>query len=290
MPELSKEQQSKLSTVLMEYLNANDWKGLFAETQCEAFPQQHTQFYEDLSWDEENLDKNCAAALDYILTKNPENLKFIWELPGVQTMTKRKDESLELEIQALIEGNVLADNSLTQMFTHFQSERLQARPICKDDAEFMFENWTQELDIAKYMTWKPHQEIQETNNFIDTCTDDWDKNTYTWILESKQSKEILGSFAARRNEYKLDVGYLLIKEAWGKGYMTEIMEAFIEEAFKVEGVLRIGAVCDVENPASKRVMEKAGMSFEGLLKKWLIHPNMGDTPRDCFCLSIVKNS
>ena len=113
MPELSKEQQSKLSTVLMEYLNANDWKGLFAETQCEAFPQQHTQFYEDLSWDEENLDKNCAAALDYILTKNPENLKFIWELPGVQTMTNRKDENLELEIQALIDGGNTNDVDTT---------------------------------------------------------------------------------------------------------------------------------------------------------------------------------
>jgi len=102
---LSHQQQTQLSTVLMEYLNANDWKGLFAQTNCEAFLQQNPNFYEDLSWEEEKIEQNCADALDFILAKDSANLKVIWELPGVQTMMNRKDESLEAEIQALIDNS-----------------------------------------------------------------------------------------------------------------------------------------------------------------------------------------
>ncbi len=111
MYELNKNQQSTLSTVLMEYLNAGDWKGLFAETDCEEFAQEHTQFYKDVSWEEENLEQDCTDALNFILAKDSANLKVIWELPGVQTMTKRKDENLETDIQALIDG-AIDDNEL----------------------------------------------------------------------------------------------------------------------------------------------------------------------------------
>jgi hypothetical protein len=47
-------------------------------------------------------------------------------------------------------------------------------------------------------------------------------------------------------------------------------------------IFRIGAVCDVENIGSARVMEKAGLVREGLLRRWLMHPNISDEPRDCF--------
>lgn len=70
--------------------------------------------------------------------------------------------------------------------------------------------------------------------------------------------------------------------------MSEVIESSIKEIFKDESIKRIWAVCDVENITSKRVMEKVGMHYEGLLKSWLVHPNMGAEPRDCHCLSIVN--
>jgi ribosomal-protein-alanine N-acetyltransferase len=55
-----------------------------------------------------------------------------------------------------------------------------------------------------------------------------------------------------------------------------------------ESVFRIGAVCDVENIGSARVMEKAGLVREGLSRRWLVHPNISDEPRDCFSYAIVR--
>ena len=103
MYDLSHEQKQKLTTVLMEYLNATDWKGLFELTGCEEFAQQHTQFYNDDSWEDENLGQDCIDVIEFILTEDRANLKIIWELPGAQTMISRKDEDLHREIEVLIE-------------------------------------------------------------------------------------------------------------------------------------------------------------------------------------------
>lgn len=174
------------------------------------------------------------------------------------------------------------------MFTEFETNKLQLRPIAKIDLDFAFENWMQKLAIAKYMTWKPHKTKKETEQFISSCIEGWRNNSYTWVIETKNTKEIIGSFACRQEEHKLDIGYLLLEQYWGHGYMTETITSFIEKAFELEGIHRVWAVCDVDNIASKRVMEKSGMSYEGLLKSWLVHPNMGGNPRDCHCLSIAN--
>jgi [ribosomal protein S5]-alanine N-acetyltransferase len=53
-------------------------------------------------------------------------------------------------------------------------------------------------------------------------------------------------------------------------------------------IFRIGSVCDVDNIGSARVMEKSGLVREGLLRRWLIHPNISPEPRDCFLYALVR--
>ena len=53
-------------------------------------------------------------------------------------------------------------------------------------------------------------------------------------------------------------------------------------------LFRVWATCDVENAASAGVLERAGMQREGILRRWTVHPSLGDEPRDCFCYAVVK--
>ena len=53
-------------------------------------------------------------------------------------------------------------------------------------------------------------------------------------------------------------------------------------------IFRIGALCDVENIGSARVMEKAGLVREGILRRWLMHHNVSDEPRDCLSYARVR--
>jgi len=70
--------------------------------------------------------------------------------------------------------------------------------------------------------------------------------------------------------------------------MTEALAEVARWALNREDIWRIGDVCDVENLASARVMEKAGMTPDGLLRRWTMHPNVSDEPRDCFSFAKVR--
>ena len=118
MYELSKEQRLKISIILMEYLNAGNWKRLFELTDSEAFAQQHTQFYEDDIWENETLEQDSIDAVEYILKKDSGNLKIIWEVDGVAAITSRKDADLHRDIEAFLETVDVGDANTYVFDTH----------------------------------------------------------------------------------------------------------------------------------------------------------------------------
>lgn len=173
------------------------------------------------------------------------------------------------------------------MFEKFETDDFKVRKIEISDAPSIYNNWTQELEVARYTTWVNHSCEKETQSYVEKCIAEWARSSYTWTIVHKAESTVVGSFAARENQHKIDIGYLLAIDWWGKGIMTSIVKSFISEAFMNTQVERIGAVCDIENPASKRVMEKAGMQYEGILLSWMKHPNMGVNARDCHSLSVT---
>ena len=63
-----------------------------------------------------------------------------------------------------------------------------------------------------------------------------------------------------------EIGYIVNPRHWGNGYATEAARGLLDYGFRVLGLRRITACCDVDNPASARVLEKAGMRREGRLR------------------------
>jgi len=99
---------------------------------------------------------------------------------------------------------------------------------------------------------------------------------------------VVGVGIARVSDKMWELGYVLTRLHWGKGYMTEALRGLVDWALKQQHIYRIWAVCDVDNIASARVMEKAGMQREGILRRWSVHPNLSPEPRDSYCYAIVK--
>ena len=66
-----------------------------------------------------------------------------------------------------------------------------------------------------------------------------------------------------RAQNRLTLGYALAPEAWGKGLASEAIEAMAEAAFVMTSAVEIDASVRVENPTSRRVLEKAGFQFTG---------------------------
>ena len=68
---------------------------------------------------------------------------------------------------------------------------------------------------------------------------------------------------------RAELYYVLAQNYWGRGYMTEAVEAVLGFGFGVMHLNRIDGVCWVENTASARVLEKVGMQFEGILRQFI---------------------
>jgi RimJ/RimL family protein N-acetyltransferase len=66
-----------------------------------------------------------------------------------------------------------------------------------------------------------------------------------------------------RRQGRLSLGYALAPEAWGRGYATEAARAIIDASFLLTNAVEILASARVENPASRRVLEKCGFAHRG---------------------------
>ncbi|MFN2456503.1 MAG: GNAT family N-acetyltransferase, partial [Pyrinomonadaceae bacterium] len=133
-------------------------------------------------------------------------------------------------------------------------------------AEAIFNSYAQDEIVTRYLIWQPHKNIQETEDFLASCVAAWEKDTrFSYIVTVKEIDEIAGMIEIRLNGFKADVGYVLSPQFWGKGLATEALNSFVNWALSQTSVYRISALCDVENIASARVLEKTGMQREGLL-------------------------
>jgi [ribosomal protein S5]-alanine N-acetyltransferase len=170
----------------------------------------------------------------------------------------------------------------------FRTTRLSLRRVTLADAEAIFATYAQDLDVTRYVVWQPHRHVGETREFLQRCVGGWkDGSEFTWAI-CLPDNTLIGTMALRIDGFKAQAGYGLARPFWGQGYATEALQAIVDWGMQQAAIYRFWAVCDCENPASARVMEKVGMTREGILRRWLIHPQVSGTPRDCLCYSIVK--
>jgi len=169
------------------------------------------------------------------------------------------------------------------------TSRLMLRPPRKSDAEQIFWRYAQDPDVTRYLSWAPHQSIDDTAAFLERITADNEaERSCGYLIFLRKTSELLGSVGGTIDRHRLQFGYCLARDAWGRGFATEAARVFTDVAFSSLPVLRIQAYCDVENPASARVLEKTGLQLEGTLRSYLVLPNLGEAPRDVFLYAKVQ--
>ena len=170
-----------------------------------------------------------------------------------------------------------------------ETERLLLRRPAVADAAAIFNGYAQDSEVTRYLIWRPHNNIQETEAFLADCAAAWADNfRFPYVITLKESGAVIGMIEIRVHEFKADVGYVISRENWGRGIATEALRSLVDWALAQDSIYRVWAVCDLENPASARVLEKVGMKYEGVLRRHTIHPNVSDLPRDNYCYAVVK--
>lgn len=169
------------------------------------------------------------------------------------------------------------------------TERLLLRRFIIDDAQDMFDHWASDCEVAKYLRWAPHNTVEETKELLREWVKCYDGITnYNWGIVLRESNTLIGGISFV-NIHEADecgeVGYCLGKPWWGKGLMTEALQGVLRFAFDQCGFHRIEAYHSVRNPASGRVMQKAGMIFEGISRE-KYKANAGF--QDCKSYAVLK--
>lgn len=170
-----------------------------------------------------------------------------------------------------------------------QTGRLLLRRPVDMDASALFNGYARDPEVVRHLTWRPHQRIAETHEFLARCRVGWDAGVdLTWAITLHGDDTLIGMIGARPRGFKTDIGYVLARPHWGQGIMTEAARVIVDLAFTDPAVHRVWAVCDFDNHASARVMEKAGLTREGVLRRWIVHPNVSPDPRDALCYARVR--
>jgi len=164
----------------------------------------------------------------------------------------------------------------------FETDHLVARKPRVSDAPAVFAAYATDPEVTRYMVFAPYIELGPLETYLQGVVDDWGaERVYNYMLCLRGTDVPIGAIAIRIDRFTAHFGYVLAKLHWRRGYMTEALTFLVEWALTQPEIYRATAICDAENPGSARVMEKAGMEYEGIRKRGHIAPTIGPEPRDC---------
>jgi [ribosomal protein S5]-alanine N-acetyltransferase len=96
------------------------------------------------------------------------------------------------------------------------------------------------------------------------------RTRYPLVLARKDGGEVVGACllnVSSPERREAELGYLVKRRHWGRGYTTEAARAVLGFGFGTLGLHRVWAQANPQNPGSWRVMEKLGMRREGHLRE-----------------------
>ena len=145
------------------------------------------------------------------------------------------------------------------------TKRLTLRPFAPEDTEPLF-HILQGKDALRYFPNATPPPLERVENLIARQLEHWDAHGYGWWAVERQSQTGLIGWSGLQflpETSETEIGYLLGLDHWGQGYATEAAQAGVTYGFETLGLERIIGLAHPENLASRRVLEKLGMTLLG---------------------------
>lgn len=149
--------------------------------------------------------------------------------------------------------------------TTLDTKRLLLRPLQESDNEALFQNITHDKAVLEYFIAAYHETMDE--NHVSRLINYYkDNQQYCFAIVIKETNEMIGFIfqlnATSPTNHAVEVGYAIGRKYWNHGYVTEALGAMIQHLFE-SCVHKITCGYLEGNEASKRVMEKNNMIYEG---------------------------
>ena len=166
-----------------------------------------------------------------------------------------------------------------------ETPRLVLAPPKADDAAEIFARYASDPAVTRYLSWPTHRSIEDTEAFLRFSAEEWQRwPAGPYLIRARDDGRLLGGTGfGFESPGDAVTGYVLARDAWGRGYATEALAAMVDVAPPI-GVTRLSALCHPEHRASQRVLEKLGFEREPTWTQQAEFPNLAPgVPCDVLC-------
>lgn len=155
-------------------------------------------------------------------------------------------------------------SSVENSFIILETERLILRRQQATDIAPLVDLWA-DPEVTRYMG-GPRDRDWLQSVFEETAQDPYAERYDLWPVIEKETDQVVGHCGLLDKEVEgrteIELNYVLVPSAWGKGYATEVGLALKRYAFESMRIDRLIALIEPENAASERVAVKIGLRFE----------------------------
>ena len=166
-------------------------------------------------------------------------------------------------------------DELTRIFRdppELDTPRLTFRKMLKKDSEDMYEYASQRA-VTEYLMWSPHDSEAYTRRYLTYLQSRYRTGEFhDWALVYRENGKMIGTCGFTRFNLEAnsaEIGYVLNPAYWGMGLAPEAARRILQFGFLELRLHRIEAHYMIGNDRSRRVMDKIGMTFEGIQRESL---------------------
>jgi RimJ/RimL family protein N-acetyltransferase len=159
------------------------------------------------------------------------------------------------------------------------TQRLELRSLAPNDAEAIYQLFS-DPEAMRYWSSAPWDNPQQAHDFIAAALAGYESGDLLrmGLTVDGQLAGMINLYNFSRQNRRCDIGYMLGRAFWGKGYMQEAMAALIDHAFRVLRLHRIEADIDPRNAASAKLLKSLHFVHEGRLReRWIVNGEICDT-------------
>ncbi len=152
-----------------------------------------------------------------------------------------------------------------------ETPRLILRRITLEDGPEMLENWAGDERTTEYLAWDTHKNLKETRAVIHRWVTAYSKPLgYNWGIQLKDSGKLIGNIEVTTKsagQRFCMIGFCVGSKWWNNGYATEALKEVLKFLLKEVGFYVVEAQYLASNPAAGKVLMKAGMVKDGVMRK-----------------------
>ena len=206
------------------------------------------------------LEKELSSKYDQLPWIDARKMRNVIVHDYVGTDVEQVYSTIHNDLPTLKEAFIAIKNDLNLGI--LSTERLILRKLTNEDANSIYNNWANDSEVTKYLTWNAHKSIDDTKQILAIWLKEYkEPKTIRYGIVLKENKELIGAIdVVGYIDNNPVIGYCLSRKYWNQGYMTEACKALVDYLLAI-GYKSILIEADERNVGSNRVIEKVGFNF-----------------------------